>query len=75
MADQIYVSSVAPGSDTQYVFSSSSDDSSFELYPDPRGNTLGRGTEITLILKEDALEYLDNIALATLVYVLFRFVS
>ncbi|KAF7980963.1 hypothetical protein HWV62_36213 [Athelia sp. TMB] len=67
VADQIYVSSVAPGSDTQYVFSSSADDSSFELYPDPRGNTLGRGTEITLVLKEDAYEYLDNIAIAQLV--------
>merc|ERR1711991_534110 len=25
----------------------------------PRGNTLGRGTEIILTLKEDALEFLD----------------
>lgn len=75
MADQIYVSSIAPGSDTQYVFSSSADDSSFELYPDPRGNTLGRGTEITLVLKEDALEYLDNLVLAKLVYVSSELVS
>ena len=28
---------------------------------DPRGDTLGRGTEITLFLKEDAGEFLDQI--------------
>ncbi|KIM90780.1 hypothetical protein PILCRDRAFT_59180, partial [Piloderma croceum F 1598] len=67
VADQVYVSSVAAKSDTQYVFSSSADEGSFEIYPDPRGNTLGRGTEITLVLKDDALEYLDNVVLAKLV--------
>src|SRR5882762_636110 len=69
VADQVYVSSVAAKSDTQYVFSSSAHEGSFEIYPDPRGNTLGRGTEITLVLKDDASEYLDNVALAQLVYV------
>jgi len=67
VADRVYVSSVAAKSDTQYVFSSSADEGSFEIYPDPRGNTLGRGTEITLVLKDDALEYLDDVALAKLV--------
>lgn len=61
------MSSVAAGSNEQYVFSSSADDGSFEIYPDPRGNTLGRGTEITLILKDDASEYLDSVTLAQLV--------
>ncbi|EEB87627.1 hypothetical protein MPER_14968, partial [Moniliophthora perniciosa FA553] len=51
----------------QYVFYSSADDNSFEVYPDPRGDTLGRGTEITLYLKEDALEYLDNSRIIALV--------
>jgi heat shock protein beta len=69
VADRVYVSSVAAKSDTQYVFSSSADEGSFEIYPDPRGNTLGRGTEITLVLKDDALEYLDNVVLAKLVCV------
>ena len=54
----------------QYVFSSSADDSSFEVYLDPRGNTLGRGTEITLVLKDDALEYLDTHRLTELMYAL-----
>jgi heat shock protein beta len=54
---------------TQHVFSSSTDESSFEIFPDPRGNTLERGTEITLILKKDAVEFLDGEKLARLLYV------
>lgn len=37
------------------------------MYPDERGNTLGRGTEITMILKNDALEYLDPVTITELV--------
>jgi len=54
---------------SQYVFSSSADDSSFEIFPDPRGNTLGHGTEITLFLKDDSLQYLSAPTLQALVYV------
>lgn len=65
VADHVYVSSLAAKSSqnpspTQYVFSSGADESSFEIYPDPHGNTLGRGTEIILVLKDDALEYTDQ---------------
>ncbi|OCH90980.1 heat shock protein Hsp90 [Obba rivulosa] len=72
VADQVYVSSLAAKSSrnpepVQYVFSSSADESSFEVYPDPHGNTLGRGTEITLVLKDDTQEYLDTHKLADLV--------
>ncbi|EIN10746.1 heat shock protein Hsp90 [Punctularia strigosozonata HHB-11173 SS5] len=72
VADKVYVASVAAKTaknpdPVQYVFSSSADDSSFETFPDPRGNTLGRGTEITLILKEDAAEYLDTQKLAQMI--------
>jgi HSP90 family molecular chaperone len=35
-------------------------DASFTVAKDPRGNTLGRGTEITLILKEDAQDLLNQ---------------
>jgi heat shock protein beta len=71
VADKVFVASVAPksaadSSPSQYVFSSSSDASDFEIFPDPRGNTLGRGTEITLVLKDDALEYLDAQTLSNL---------
>ncbi|KAF9009082.1 Hsp90 protein-domain-containing protein [Cyathus striatus] len=51
----------------QHIFSSSADDSSFEIYPDPRGNTLGRGTEITLFLKDDSTEYLEGSKIIELV--------
>merc|ERR1712193_48704 len=42
---------------TQHVWESSAD-ASFTVVADPRGNTLGRGTRVTLHLKEDAHEYL-----------------
>lgn len=75
VSDRVYVSSIpakskANPNPVQSVFSSSSDDSEFEIYPDPRGNTLGRGTEITLILKNDASEYLNTDRLRDLVYAL-----
>ncbi|KAA1466486.1 HSP90-domain-containing protein [Dentipellis sp. KUC8613] len=72
VADKVYVASVAAKSPSnpdpqQYVFSSAADESEFAVYPDPRGNTLGRGTEITLVLKDDALEYLENLNIAKLI--------
>ncbi|KAJ3930013.1 MAG: Hsp90 protein-domain-containing protein [Lentinula lateritia] len=72
VADKVHVASVPAKSEkypepAQYVFSSSSEDSSFEIFPDPRGNTLGRGTEITLELKDDSSEYLENQEITALV--------
>lgn len=73
VADRVHVASIPPKTKTsptpvQYVFSSSAEDTTFEVYPDPRGNTLGRGTEITLHLKEDATEYLDDSRIISLMY-------
>lgn len=72
VADRVHVASIPPKTKTsptpvQYVFSSSAEDTTFEVYPDPRGNTLGRGTEITLHLKEDATEYLDDSRIISLI--------
>jgi len=39
---------------------------------DPRGNTLGRGTEITMFLKDDAEEFLQQQKLEELVQVSIR---
>ena len=72
VADKVYVASIAAQTPAnpqpeQWVFASSADESTFEVYPDPRGNTLGRGTEITMVLKEDALEYTDTVKVTELV--------
>ncbi len=56
VADRVSVASKHPSSDTQYVWESVNGKDEFSVYQDPRGNTLGRGTEITLHLKEDCLE-------------------
>jgi len=74
VADRVHVASIPPKTETnpdpvQYIFSSSAEDSSFEVFPDPRGNTLKRGTEITLHLKEDAAGYLETSRITDLVYV------
>lgn len=52
--------------DEQYIWESTAD-SQFTIAKDPRGNTLGRGTEITLFLKEDAAEFLKQDRLEELI--------
>ena len=56
VADRVSVASKSNDDDTQHIWESLNGESSFHVGPDPRGNTLGRGTEITLHLKEDADE-------------------
>lgn len=73
VADRVHVASIPPKTSknpepAQYVFRSSADDTTFDIYPDPRGNTLGRGTEITLFMKPDTLEYLETSRLSALVH-------
>merc|ERR1712093_623624 len=57
VADKVTVTSKCPEDPTQHVWESSAD-ASFTVVDDPRGNTLGRGTRVTLHLKEDAHDYL-----------------
>merc|ERR1711906_5890 len=52
--------------DKQMVWQSSAD-ASFTISEDPRGNTLGRGTQITMKVKEDATEFLEEDQLKTLI--------
>jgi heat shock protein beta len=52
--------------DDQYIWESTAD-SSFSVVKDPRGNTLGRGSEITLFLKEDASEFVIQSRLEELI--------
>merc|ERR1712159_864092 len=59
VADKVTVTSKNNDDETQHVWESSAD-ASFSIVEDPRGNTLGRGSRITLHLKEDALDYLSE---------------
>merc|ERR1719172_86340 len=57
VADKVSVTSKCNDDPVQHVWESSAD-ASFTVVSDPRGNTLGRGSRVTLHLKEDAHEYL-----------------
>merc|ERR1712232_144056 len=59
VADKVSVTSKCNDDATQHVWESSAD-ASFTVVDDPRGNTLGRGTRVTLHLKEDAHDYLSE---------------
>ena len=45
--------------DDQYIWTSTAG-REFQVAKDPRGNTLGRGTRVTLHLKEDAIEMVEQ---------------
>merc|ERR1719361_1946518 len=59
VADKVSVTSKCNDDATQHVWESSAD-ASFTVVEDPRGNTLGRGSRVTLHLKEDAHDYLSE---------------
>jgi len=59
VADKVTVTSKCNEDPKQHVWESSAD-ASFTVTEDPRGNTLGRGTRVTLHLKEDAHEFLSE---------------
>lgn len=50
-----------------FLHRESTADASFTIAKDPRGNTLGRGTEITMFLKEDSLEFLSQARLEEII--------
>ena len=59
VADKVSVTSKCNEDPVQHVWESSAD-ASFTVTEDPRGNTLGRGSRVTLHLKEDAHDYLSE---------------
>merc|ERR1712054_509876 len=59
VADKVTVTSKCNEDPVQRVWESSAD-ASFTVVDDPRGNTLGRGSRVTLHLKEDAHDYLSE---------------
>jgi len=73
VADKVRVVS-KNNDDDQHIWESTAD-SSFTVAKDPRGNTLGRGTEITMFLKEDAHEFLQQERLEELVQRYSEFIT
>ncbi len=66
VSDKVTVASKSNDDGNQHVWTSMAD-GSFQVSEDPRGNTLGRGTEITMYLKDDASEFLDELRLESLI--------
>lgn len=58
VADEIIVTS-KHNDDDQHIWVSKASNT-FTVFPDPRGDTLGRGTRITLKLKADSSEFLEE---------------
>jgi heat shock protein beta len=56
VADKVIVTS-KHNADDQHIWES--DSTSFNVIKDPRGNTLGRGTTVSLHMKEEAGEFLE----------------
>jgi heat shock protein beta len=74
VSNTVRVSSLPPATaqnpnPEQYTFVSTSSGDEFQVFPDPRGNTLGRGTEIILNIEEEEKEWLSVFKLKALMYV------
>mmetsp|Transcript_114 Transcript_114/g.210 ORF Transcript_114/g.210 Transcript_114/m.210 type:complete len:813 (-) Transcript_114:844-3282(-) len=59
VADKVVVTSKSNEDEGQHVWESTAD-ASFQISEDPRGATLGRGSRVTLYLKEDAMDFLNE---------------
>jgi len=59
VADRVIVQSKHNDDPVQHIWESTAN-SSFVVYDDPAGNTLKRGTNITLFLKEDAILFAEQ---------------
>jgi len=72
IADRVVVTS-KHNDDKQHIWES--DANSFSVVEDPRGDTLGRGTTISLYLKEEAHEFLEATAIKDLVKKYSQFIN
>ncbi|GMS97769.1 hypothetical protein PENTCL1PPCAC_19944, partial [Pristionchus entomophagus] len=72
VADRVVVTT-KNNEDDQYIWES--DSASYTVVKDPRGSTLKRGTEITLYLKEEALDFLETKTLENLVHKYSQFIN
>jgi len=71
-ADRVIVTS-KHNDDDQHIWES--DASSFSVTKDPRGNTLKRGTQISLYMKEEANDYLEQNTIRNLVNKYSQFIT
>ncbi|CAF2714961.1 unnamed protein product [Rotaria sp. Silwood2] len=72
VADKVVVTS-KNNADDQHIWES--DSTSFNVFKDPRGNTLGRGTTVSLHLKEEAGEYLEASTLEEIIRKYSQFIN
>ncbi|MBN3283216.1 ENPL protein, partial [Polyodon spathula] len=72
VADKVIVTS-KHNNDTQQIWES--DSNAFSVIEDPRGNTLGRGSTITLVMKEEASDYLELETIKNLVKKYSQFIN
>jgi len=72
VADTVVVTS-KNNDDEQYVWES--DAASFSVSKDPRGDTLGRGTQISLFMKEEAYDFLEEHTIKDLVKKYSQFIN
>ena len=72
VADRVVVTS-KHNDDKQYIWES--DANSFSIAEDPRGNTLLRGTQISLYMKEEARDFLEVDTVRNLVHKYSQFIN
>ena len=72
VADKVMVTT-KHNDDIQYIWES--DASSFSIVEDPRGDTLKRGTQVTLFLKEEAYDYLEQDTVKDLIKKYSQFIN
>ncbi|KAK0130815.1 Endoplasmin [Merluccius polli] len=72
VADKVIVTT-KHNNGTQHIWESDSNE--FSVIEDPRGDTLGRGSTITLVLKEEASDYLELETIKNLVKKYSQFIN
>uniref|UniRef100_A0A8C5D3G9 Heat shock protein 90, beta (grp94), member 1 n=1 Tax=Gadus morhua TaxID=8049 RepID=A0A8C5D3G9_GADMO len=72
VADKVIVTSKS-NNGTQHIWESDSNE--FSIVEDPRGNMLGRGTTITLVMKEEASDFLELETIKNLVRKYSQFIN
>lgn len=73
VADKVVVASKSNDDPTQHIWES--DSASFTIVDDPRGDTLKRGTTISLALKEEAKDFLEPDTLRNLIRKYSQFIN